>query len=170
MKGRLPRERETTTTGDNMKQARNANVGRETMGTAVAKSGVAPRSLGTSAMNQARDSGGKIVNPDQKIKSNSLAAAKSVPVTGSGAPPNHAQAPQQAQNRRSLGTPPKTARVGDPGSPPRHANPARVGDPGAGRIQEGYPGMNVAAAHTTFNSLGGKVGKKVAGGPKFYGR
>jgi hypothetical protein len=31
--------------------------------------------------------------------------------------------------------------------------------------------MNVAAAHTTFNSLGGgKVGKKVAGIAKFYGR
>lgn len=108
-----------------MKQARNANAGRKTMGTTVAKSGVAPRSLGTSAMNQNRDSGGKIVNLDQKIKSNSLAAAKSVPVTGSD----------------------------------------------AGRIQEGYPGMNVAAAHTTFNSLGGgKVGKKVAGMAKFYGR
>jgi hypothetical protein len=110
------------------------------MGTAVAKSGVAPRSLGTAAMKQTRDSGGKIVNPDQKIKSNSPAAAKSVPVTGSGAPPHHAKT-------------------------------ARVGDPGAGRIQEGYPGMNVAAAHTTFNTLGGgKVGKKVAGMAKFYGR
>jgi hypothetical protein len=107
-----------------MKQARNPNAGRKTMGTAVAKSGVAPRSLGTSAMKQTRDSGGNIFNPVQKPKSNILAAAKKVPVAGN-----------------------------------------------AGRVQSGYPGVNAAATGTPIEAPGGgKVTKKVAGCPKFYGR
>ena len=101
-----------------MKQARNPNAGRKTMGTAVAKSGVAPRSLGTSAMNQTRDSGGNIYNPDQKIKSNTPAAAKNGPVAGNA---GRVQPGYPGVNAAAAGTP--------------------INDPGGGKVTKKVAGM-----------------------------
>jgi len=59
---------------------RNPNVGRHAMGSPIAKSGFTPPKQG------AKDSGGKIFNPDQKPKSGSLAAASAAPAVPNTAP------------------------------------------------------------------------------------
>lgn len=53
----------------------------------------------------------------------------------------------------------------------KSANAVPVTGSGAGRAQEGYPGMNVAAVNTPVNAPGGgKTTRKVAGLAKFYGK
>lgn len=66
-----------------MAGARNPNVGRKFMGSPIAKSGVSPKSLGTTRQEQSRDSGGNILNLEPKgIKSGLPAASSAAPTTG----------------------------------------------------------------------------------------
>lgn len=90
------------------------------------------------------------------------------PIAKSGVSPTSLGTTRQNQTRDSGGN------IFNPDQKPKsnlvNANVPVTGS-GAGGMQEGYPGMNVAAVNTPVNAPGGgKVTKKVAGIAKFYGR